>query len=78
DQLDAADVMAHRLDVKWLDINTPAEEVLKKLGQIPHSRVPVCDADIDEIVGVVYVHDVIRRHGEADFTLQSVVRPAVV
>jgi CBS domain containing-hemolysin-like protein len=78
DQLDAADVMAHRLDVKWLDINTPSEEVLTRLGQIPHSRVPVCDADIDEVVGVVYVHDVIRRLHEPDFTLKSVVRPAVI
>lgn len=78
DRLDANDVMAHRVDVHWLDASTPSAEILTRLSQIPHSRVPVCNGDIDEVLGIVYVHDVIRRIGEPDFKLEDVVRPAVV
>jgi putative hemolysin len=76
DKLDAGDVMVHRMDVKWLDKSTPASEVLPCLAVLPHSRVPVCDGDVDEVVGIVYVQDVLKNLGREDVTLEVIARPA--
>lgn len=76
DKLDAGDVMVHRMDVKWLDKSTPPAEILPKLATLPHSRVPVCDGDVDEVVGIVYVQDVLKNLGSPDVSLADIARPA--
>lgn len=75
DVLDAADIMVHRLDIQWLDLETPRDEVLAKIGKIGHSRIPVCRGDIDEIEGVLYVQDLLRHWSDSDFDLRSLLRP---
>lgn len=60
DVLTARDIMVHRLDVKWLDIDTPMDQLLDRLQDIPYSRIPVCRGDLDDLVGIIYVHDLIR------------------
>lgn len=78
DELDASDVMIHRIDIKWLDIDTPKEELLGALGRIKHSRVPVCDKDIDHVVGVLYLNDLVRHWQSQDFSLAGLLRPVEV
>lgn len=78
DGLTARDVMIHRLDISWLDVNTPRDELLKKLEELPHSRIPVCNGDIDEVVGIAYLHDLVKllsRHEKLG--IDSVIRPAI-
>lgn len=74
DTLDAEDVMIHRLDVKWLDLNTPKHELPAKVGAVRHSRIPVCEGDIDEVVGIVYVQDLLARWDDPDFSLAKIMR----
>lgn len=78
DQLKAQDIMIHRLDIKWLDLATSREELLRKLGELPHTRMPVCRGDIDEVAGILYIHDVIRHYEERDFALENIVREAAI
>ena len=78
DELDAEDVMIHRLDIHWLDAGTPREKLLSELAKIPHTRVPVCRGDIDDIVGVVYLHDAVKYHVEPNFELEKILRPATM
>jgi len=78
DALDAADIMVHRLDMHWLDIDTPAEGLAEKLAHMPHSRIPVCRGDIDDVVGVVYLQDILKALQQEEFSLESVMRPAEV
>jgi CBS domain containing-hemolysin-like protein len=75
DVLDAADIMVHRLDVRWLDIGTPREEVFGRLAEIQHSRVPVCRGEIDEVAGVLYLHDLVRFWNRPEFSLEAILRP---
>lgn len=75
DQLDAQDVMIHRLDIGWLDIDTPKDQLFAKLGTIPHRRIPVCRGDIDEMVGVLYLQDVIRHFHDDDFQIERHLKP---
>ena len=77
DALDANDIMIHRLDIKWLNANLSKSELLERLREIPYSRMPVCRNDIDDVVGVVYLHDIVK-HLEADeFNLEKIARPVV-
>ena len=74
DTLDAEDVMVHRLDIKWLDVHTPRAEIPEAVKRIRHSRIPVCDGDIDEVVGVAYVADILANWDKAEFALDRIMR----
>lgn len=76
DKLVARDIMVHRLDVHWLDIDTPTEQLLEKLSEIPHSRIPICRGDIDDVVGVVYLHHVVKGLAKPGFRLADAVLTA--
>ena len=74
DKLDAADIMIHRLDIKWIDVDLSYQEAFEACGKIPHSRVLVCRGDVDDSVGVLYLYDLIRAD-PSNFDLEKVVRP---
>ena len=71
------DVMVHRLDVKWIESNLTQSEALKKLAEIPFGRVPVCEKDVDGIVGVIYAQDIFRAIEKEPFHLSDWMRPVV-
>jgi len=77
DALDARDIMVHRLDIKWVDLSLDREGLLRKLRDIPFTRMPVCRGDIDEMAGVVYLHDIVRNLHKEPFVLETMLRPAV-
>jgi CBS domain containing-hemolysin-like protein len=77
DMLDAADVMVHRLDINWVDQKTDRDELVKLLRRSSHSRLPVCDGDIDEIIGIVYIQDILRNWDKPDFELSQIARAPV-
>ena len=51
------EVMTPRTDVDWIDVNASPEEVREAIFQIPHSRIPVADGSIENIVGVIQTRD---------------------
>lgn len=53
-------IMTPRPDVQWLDADEPADELRRKLAASAHSRFPVCRGVIDDVVGVVQVHDILN------------------
>ncbi len=77
DVLDAKDIMIHRLDIKWLDAATPRSELLARVVNIPYSRMPVCRGDIDDMIGVVYLHDIVKHLQDELFSLEKIARPVV-
>jgi putative hemolysin len=77
DKLTAGDLMVHRMDIDWLDADTQKEDLFKRLGEIRHTRVPLCRGDIDEVVGIIYLSDVIRKYEDPDFSLERIAKPAV-
>ncbi|MDR3690120.1 MAG: hemolysin family protein [Fimbriimonas sp.] len=77
DVLDAKDIMIHRLDIQWLDAGLTKGEILSRLKEIPYSRMPVCRADIDDLVGVVYLHDIVKHVDDESFELERIMRPVV-
>lgn len=77
DVLAAHDIMIHRLDMKWLDASLSRDETLAKIREIPFTRLPVCRGDIDDMVGIVYVHDIVKHMEDTDFSLEAITRPLV-
>ena len=53
------EVMTPRTDVDWIDVNATQEEIRAALLETPHSRIPVADGSIDNIVGVIRTGDVL-------------------
>jgi len=77
DVLDAKDIMIHRLDIKWVDATIGKSDLMNKLKEIPYSRMPVCRGDIDDMIGVAYLHDIVLHLDDAEFSLEKIVRPIV-
>jgi putative hemolysin len=77
DELDAEDAMLHRLDIKWLDAKLDRNQVVEQLIHIPYSRIPICNGDVDDIVGIAYLHDIVIHLDDPEFDLTKFARPAV-
>lgn len=70
------DIMTARLDIVDLDISTPFPEVLRLISENSYSRVPVYSGTKDNIVGVLYIKDVLPYLGKTDkFRWSSLIRP---
>lgn len=79
DKLMAKDIMVHRLDIQWIDIQTPTDRLLDEFAEIRHSRVPVCRGDIDDVAGIVYLHHIVKGLKEPGFTLEkALISPELV
>ena len=55
------EVMTPRTDVDWIDIHATADEIRTALKEIPHSRIPVADGSVDNIVGVIQTRDLLTQ-----------------
>jgi len=69
-------IMTPRTVVFSLDLHTPLDEVLEEEALMVHSRIPVYDTDVDDIVGVVYRRDVLAADTDKVSTLGPLIRPA--
>jgi putative hemolysin len=52
------EVMTPRMEIDWIDVNATADEIRETLLESPHSRIPVADGAIENIVGVIQTRDV--------------------
>lgn len=65
-----------RTEIVWLDINDSLEELTHKLTSNNHSRFPVADGSLDNVLGVVLAKDLLSQllAGES-IDLQKVMQP---
>ena len=54
------EVMTPRTEVEWIDINDDSETIRAQIAEMPHTRMPVADGSVDEIIGVVHSRDLVR------------------
>jgi putative hemolysin len=70
------EILRPRIDIDALDIDTPSEEVVGAMAMSGFSRVPVCEGDIDHIVGFVYIKDVfLQQYLDRPIDLRRLMRP---
>jgi len=53
------EVMTPRMEIDWIDAAASPEEIRRELLENPHSRIPVADGSIENIVGVIQTRDVL-------------------
>jgi len=73
------EVMTPRTEIDWIDVAASPEEIRQELLENPHSRIPVADGSIENIVGVIQTRDVLAAsiRGEP-LDLQRLCRKAPV
>ena len=71
------EVMVPRLDMFCLDVTTPPARILDQLRENLHSRVPVFEGTVDQIIGVLYTKDLLPllRGLPPGFDLRAHVHP---
>jgi putative hemolysin len=52
--------MTPRTDVDWIDVSASAEQIEAAIKEIPHSRIPIADGSVDNIVGVIRARDLLE------------------
>ena len=52
------EVMTPRTEIDWIDSGSTPEEIRQALLETPHSRIPVADSAVENIVGVIQTRDV--------------------
>lgn len=63
----AYEIMTPRTDVFLIDINDPPEEYMDQLMKLRYSRIPVCEDDTDNIIGILHIKDYLIKARESGF-----------
>ena len=74
------DVMTPRVSMDALDVDTEPDEALALLQESPHTRLPVYEETVDQIVGLVHTRDAalhVARDGRLP-PLRTLMRPVLV
>jgi putative hemolysin len=73
------EVMTPRTEIDWIDVASTPEQIREALLESPHTRIPVADGSIENIVGVIQVRDVVCALLEArPLDLKTLCRSAPV
>ncbi|ULQ59922.1 hemolysin family protein [Brucepastera parasyntrophica] len=69
------EVMVPRIDVDFLSIDTGGTALLAKVAESGHSRFPVYGDSIDNVIGVLYVKDLIQLIArKEEINLEKIIR----
>jgi gliding motility-associated protein GldE len=72
---DVKQIMRQRPDISAIEISAAFQEVMNKINDWGYSRVPVFKDNLDNIVGILYVKDLLPHiHQPNEFKWQSLVR----
>ncbi|HEY8363278.1 MAG TPA: hemolysin family protein [Tissierellaceae bacterium] len=75
----AEEVMTARTEVFMIDLEDPLEEYLDELLQLKYSRIPVYEGYVDNIVGILYLKDLLLEAYKVGFDnidIRKILRPA--
>lgn len=56
----ASEVMTHRTDIFAIEVNDDIEKELSRIDEYKYSRIPVYEDSIDNIVGILFVKDLLK------------------
>ena len=72
-------LMTPRTDVDWIDITESQDEIKERLVTTPHSRLPVGEGSIDNMIGVVQTRELLATLlSGKPFDVRSLVRKAPI
>jgi len=76
----AREVMTPRTDMVYLSVSAELNDILATVVEKGHSRIPVYEGNIDNIVGILHVKDLLKcwHEREGDVKLADVLRPPLL
>ncbi len=79
--INAREVMTPRVDIIAIPSNAKYDEVIDLITESGHSRIPVFEEDLDDIIGVLYAKDILsfldKKKSKNSFTLKKIVREVI-
>jgi CBS domain containing-hemolysin-like protein len=78
----AREVMVPRTEMVWIESDKTAGQATSLAVRSGHSRIPVIGENVDDVIGVVYLKDLVERtyysnNGGRDTNVSAVMRPPV-
>jgi putative hemolysin len=64
--------MTHRSDIVFLDVNDDNGTLKQKVVDELHAIYPLCENNLDNIIGIVYLKDLFNKIDNEDFDIRSV------
>lgn len=74
-------IMTPRSEMSWIDLGQDPDAILGQLQATPHSQLPVCRGDVDQLVGVARTKDLVAgllQHGCIDISGAGPLRAPIV
>lgn len=65
DDIDVADIMTHRTDMACVDVEDSLADIIQLSMEEGYSRIPVYEEDPDNVVGIVYIKDLLKYIGSS-------------
>jgi putative hemolysin len=53
------EVMTPRTEIDWIDVSASPEEIRRELLETAHTRIPLAEGSVENIVGVIQIRDVV-------------------
>lgn len=75
DEVVTRQIMVPRLDAVYFDATKPLSAALAKARETMHTRYPLCDGSVDNVLGVVHLKDLVGIDPDASLDLRTVMRP---
>lgn len=65
------DVMTPRNEIEGLDINAAVPEIIKQLSHCSHTRLPVYEDNMDNLIGILHVRKALHLFAQDNLTKES-------
>jgi putative hemolysin len=71
-------LMTPRMEMAWIDINAPKDQIWAQILETPHSRIPVADGNLDEVLGYVQIRDLLdSKPDDPEFDLHDYIEEPI-
>ncbi|MFC1595372.1 hemolysin family protein [Gemmatimonadota bacterium] len=71
------EVMVPRIDIKAISVDEEYAAIRQIVSETGHSRLPVCDGDIDHVVGIMHAKDILRQPVDEEAPPRELARKAL-
>ena len=74
DEKSVEDIMVPRAEIVSIEIKQNMKEILSLIESESHSRMPVFENNLDNVLGFLHVKDLIKNNNENNFELKKIIR----
>ena len=71
--VEVGEIMTHRKNLKTIDSDLPAEDVLAQLSESPYTRIPLWHESTENIVGVLHTKALLRALQQAKGNVEDII-----